>query len=42
MSFEYVLKQVPYFCLRANELADVIAPPCYRKFTCLKIQCYWT
>ncbi|KAL9364165.1 hypothetical protein Peur_042038 [Populus x canadensis] len=24
------LSKVPYFCLPANELADVIAPSCYR------------
>ena len=24
------LKQVPYFCLPANDLVDVIAPSCYR------------
>lgn len=26
----YYIVQVPYFCLPANELVDVIAPSCYR------------
>lgn len=26
----FELKQVPYFCLPANDLVDVIAPSCYR------------
>jgi hypothetical protein len=33
------LKQVPYFCLPANDLVDVIAPSCYRYslYKCLDI-----
>lgn len=30
IQFYILTKQVPYFCLPANELVDVIAPSCYR------------